>query len=256
MKKLIIATILCLFVLSSVIYAGPINVDEGFAELMAWSGLYSYPSACPAGSAITQLDDSVTCTDGWVNIDGDNWTGNMNAGDYNITNISNVDANGNITAENVFILSDIYLHTDYARAVSNAGTWYNISFTHNGNILKQNIQHTYNDNTNDTITILNSGIYDFKYAANFNNTNANPDDYAVIRLTINGIELNGSGMGRHMSKANANVPITGCTRYNLTAGDEIKMQFTSTSTDTSLELQSGLYLDHYDSARLCIVKIR
>lgn len=243
MNKTIVGIIFAFLFISAIVIAGPINVDESFAELMTWTGLYGYPSACPAGSAVTQVDDVITCTDSWVNIDGDNMTGDL-------------DVTGNVTADNVFILADIYLHTDTVEAIGTAGLWYNVTFIYNGDAIKHNINHTYNDSTNDTITILYDGIYDFKYAANFNNTNANPDDYAIIRLLINGIEHNGSGMGRHMTKQNAQVPVTSCTSINLTAGDEIKMQYTSTSTDTNLMVQSDLYLEHYDSARLCIKRIR
>ena len=162
----------------------------------------------------------------------------------------------NATGGNLFINADIFLHTDMAQAVGGAGTWYNVTFTHNGDY-KHNIDHTYNDDTNDTITIIYDGIYDVKYAANFNNTNANPDDYAVIRLIVNGVEHNSSGMGSgKITKQNAHVPVSGCTRINLSTGDEVKMQFTSTSTDTNIELQSNLYLEHYDSARICLSRIR
>jgi len=40
---------------------GNITANESKAA-MDWSYLKSYPSSCPAGTAITQLDDSVTCT--------------------------------------------------------------------------------------------------------------------------------------------------------------------------------------------------
>ena len=173
-----------------------------------------------------------------------------------LSDAGNLNVISNITADNVFILADIHLHTDFTQAVGTAGTWYNISFTHNTNVIKHNLDHTYNDNTNDTITVVYAGIYDVKYAINVNNTAANPDDYAILRITVNDIEHNSSGISTYLSKANAHRTLTGCTRIDLNAGDTIKLQFTSTSTDTSLEVQTDLYLEHYDSARLCLVRIR
>ena len=44
---------------------------------LAWDSLHSYPSACPAGTYLTQLDDSVTCT-ALTNATGDfNVVGNL-----------------------------------------------------------------------------------------------------------------------------------------------------------------------------------
>lgn len=244
MKKTFIGIIATFVLLSALVFAGPLNViSTGVATALNWTGIENYPSACPAGSAVTQVDDIITCTDSWVNIDGDNMTGDL-------------DVAGDITSDNVFILADIYLHTNVVQAIGTAGTWYNVSFIHNGDTIKHNINHTHDNDTNDTITILYDGIYDFSYAANFNNTNANPDDYAIIRLIVNGLEHNGSGIGKYMTKQNAQITVNGCTAINLTTGDEIKMQFTSTSTDTNLMLQSDLYLEHYDSARLCIKRAR
>lgn len=41
-----------------------------------WTLLEEYPAACPGSSAITQLDDAVTCSDLWLDSDGlDNVTG-------------------------------------------------------------------------------------------------------------------------------------------------------------------------------------
>jgi len=90
---------------------------------LKWTDLYDYPVACPANSAITQLNDSVTCTDGlytlleiatnmgnwsndkpdyynasvsnetYVNVDGDTMSGDliMNANIVINNNITNSD---------------------------------------------------------------------------------------------------------------------------------------------------------------------
>ncbi len=42
-------------------FGGNVTADNFFGNL-TWTDLNNYPVACPAGSAITQLNDSVTCT--------------------------------------------------------------------------------------------------------------------------------------------------------------------------------------------------
>lgn len=49
-----------------------------------WTNLQSYPSACPTGSAITTLADSITCTE-FALLDSASNTGNLNLGGYNAT---------------------------------------------------------------------------------------------------------------------------------------------------------------------------
>jgi len=55
-----------------------------------WTKLQNYPAACPGSGAITQLNDSVTCSDLWLDTAGDMLTGNLDAGQNNITNITEV----------------------------------------------------------------------------------------------------------------------------------------------------------------------
>ncbi len=42
-----------------------------------WTNLQDYPTTCPGSSAITQLNDSVTCSDLWGNVEGDVFTGDI-----------------------------------------------------------------------------------------------------------------------------------------------------------------------------------
>ena len=51
---------------------------EDNSHTHGWTNLSGYPVACSTYSAITGLNDSVTCTDSWVNIDGDTMTGDLN----------------------------------------------------------------------------------------------------------------------------------------------------------------------------------
>ena len=43
-----------------------------------WNVLQNYPAACPGSGAITILNDSVTCSDLWVDVAGDTMSGNLN----------------------------------------------------------------------------------------------------------------------------------------------------------------------------------
>lgn len=50
------------------------NIIGTISGAIDWTNLQNYPTACPGSSAITQLDDSVTCSDLWVDITGDDVT--------------------------------------------------------------------------------------------------------------------------------------------------------------------------------------
>ncbi len=81
-----------------------------FNGTMNWTSLQNYPVACPGSGAITALNDSVTCSDLWVDVAGDTMTGNLtfsgseilNLTHFNTTNITTVRLNViNITADNI-----------------------------------------------------------------------------------------------------------------------------------------------------------
>ena len=59
----------------------------GDIDSMNWTKLKNYPTACPGSSAITALNDSVTCSDLWVDEGGDTITGNLNLTGQNISAI-------------------------------------------------------------------------------------------------------------------------------------------------------------------------
>ena len=50
------------------------NITGEITGAMDWTHLQNYPSACPGSSAITTLGDSVTCSDLWVDVTGDDVT--------------------------------------------------------------------------------------------------------------------------------------------------------------------------------------
>jgi len=53
-------------------------ITDAKVSSVNWTQLKNYPVACPASGAITLLNDSVTCSDLWVDVAGDTMTGNLN----------------------------------------------------------------------------------------------------------------------------------------------------------------------------------
>ena len=181
----------------------------------------------------------------------------VNFYNYNLNNINNLIANGNITGENVFIPANIFLHTDDSKNVASAGVWYNITWTHNTDIIKFNMNHTYNDNTNDTVLPYDTGTFEMKFHGRFNDTAANPTSYAIMRVIVNGNEVHGSVSCTPTTKQNNHVIVSSpLFHVDLVAGDEIKVQFTAPVTTISMEPCSSSYIDHSDSASFTLKRIR
>src|SRR4030042_985190 len=67
-----------------------------------WTQLQNYPSACPSYSSVTALNDTVTCTDSWLNNDGEVSTGAYQFQSLNTTNSLNVQ--GNITVNSTTMI--------------------------------------------------------------------------------------------------------------------------------------------------------
>jgi len=55
---------------------GTITADE-FQGNLNWTYLQNYPDSCPAGYAVTQINDTLTCSDYWVDVTGDTMTGDL-----------------------------------------------------------------------------------------------------------------------------------------------------------------------------------
>ena len=187
----------------------------------------------------------------------DNVNNIVNFYSYTLNNINNIVASGNITGENVFIPADIFIHTDDSKAVTVVGTWHNITLTHNTDTVKYNIEHNYNDATNDTVTILAAGIYDISYHGRFNDSAANPNSHAVMRIIVNGEELHGSGSCTPTTKQNDQIIVRQLDSHALLEiGDKIKLQMTAGATTITMEPCSSPYIVHGDSASLSLHKIR
>jgi len=319
---------------------------------MNWTFLKNYPVACPGSSAVTAINDSVTCSDLWLNIAGDEiMTGNItftNAGILNLSFIESLDwsnvnisesqiydlqtylinnsdgwtlnftkifsddwtnititesqisdlqnyivnatnltiadkitfrlgeiidnivngwititgglnvtesitATGNITGENIHLLAYISTHTNVS-ITAVEGVWLNVTFGTHADSENARINHTYNDATNYTFTIVDTGIYQLNYGISYLDSESSPDNIVGIRITKNDEEIHGSVFEKDTTKQNALGTIFRGTMASLTAGDDIILQFISNSTSVSLQT-AGTYGDHPTSAQVDINRI-
>jgi len=200
---------------------------------MNWTKLKNYPVACPAYSAITLLNDSVTCT--------------------SYESMSTLNVTGNITSENVYLPAYLSTHTNVSiNAVE--GVWVNVTFDVHEDSEKEGINHTYNDATNDTFTIVSDGVYQIDYGISFLDNEANPTNTVAIRIIKNNEEIEGSIFEKDTTKQNALGTIYRVVRASLNAGDKIKLQFISNSTTVSLKTE-GTYGEHPTSANINLHRI-
>ena len=171
----------------------------------------------------------------------------------NLTNTGDIVATGNITADNAWIPAYLFAHTHNNITLSGAGTWMNVTFNRTES-LKQRITHTYNDATNDTFTIVDTGIYDMHAHLSFEDSAATPNSNICFRFMKNGVEIPGSLREKDLDKKDWDSLVSTTVFASLTAGDEIKLQFTS--DDTTVRLDSDFtYGDHQDTAVIKIKRI-
>jgi len=161
----------------------------------------------------------------------------------------NLTVTGNITAENVWIPTLIFTHTNSTIPVAVGGTWYNVTFDQEDDVIKRRITHTYNDATNTTFIIQDAGTYQIDYTMVFQDTAPAPNGHITSRVVRNSIEIAGSAIEIDTTKQNADTLISQCS-----ANDEIKFQFTA--DDDTISLASHLtYGDHQDTAVISIKRV-
>jgi len=160
------------------------------------------------------------------------YEGSINiTGDVNITEDLNVE--GNITAENVFLPAYARISSNSTIQVLNIDTWTNITFTKSSdNPLIQNIEHTLNDSTNDTITIIDPGIYHIDLEVSVMEDSPITDSHIGFQI-INGSgdRLKGSYSEIDTSKQNEELFHHDGFITELVAGDELTVQFISDDAD-------------------------
>jgi len=161
--------------------------------------------------------------DGWVRI-----TGNLNV-------------TGNITAENVFLPAYIRVPNNNSQDVVVSMQWVNVTLDKKQTALQRNIGHTWNDSTNDTITINDAGIYKITYTASFVDSNPNPDAHIGMRLySLNGASqiVKGSYSEVDTHRQDEEVFNSHSFLAEFKAGEQFKVQFTSDDTTVSSYLHA------------------
>jgi len=174
-------------------------------------------------------------------------------GDANIT--GNGIFEGNVTAENVWLPTLIFTHTNSTIPVAVGGTWYNVTFDQEDDAIKKRITHTYNDATNTTFIIQDAGTYQLDYTMVFQDTAPAPAGHITSRIVKNSVEIEGSAIEIDTTKQNADTLISHSNIYaECSANDEIKFQFTA--DDDTISLASHLtYGDHQDTAVISIKRV-
>lgn len=170
-----------------------------------------------------------------------------------ITITGNLDVSGNITAENVHLPSYLSTHTNTS-ITAVEGVWLNVTFDTHDDTIKNSVNHTYSDATNETFTITSTGVYNLHYGISYLDTAASPDNVVAIRLIKDSSEIHGSVFEKDTTKQNALGTIYRSVMASLTVGDEIKLQFISNSTTVSMQTP-GTYGVHPTSANLNIQRI-
>ena len=165
--------------------------------------------------------------------------------------IGNGNFTGNVTAENVFLHSHLFTYTNVSLTVPGAGSWVNITFDKNVAPIKERITHTYNDATNDTFTIIDSGEYKIYMSLVAIDSSATPDSQVEYRILKNNVEVAGSGRAIDIDRQDYDRSKDSFAIVDFSSGDEINFQFTSDSTTAGIS-SNCLYLDTCPSAVISI----
>lgn len=168
--------------------------------------------------------------------------------------VGDINATGNMTAQNVFLPAYIFAHVDTTIPVASGGTWYNITFNDTDET-KERITHPPTTSANDTFTIVDAGTYRITYTMSFEDSAASPDAHIVTRVVRNGVEINGSLLETDTSKQNADTLISHSTLLaKLAVNDAIKFQFTADDTTISLASHKT-YGVHKDTAVITLMRV-
>ena len=216
---------------------------------MNYTKLKNYPVACPGSSAITQLDDSVTCSDLWVDVAGDVMTGGLNiSGDLNVT--------GNVTSENLFIKQYIFAHTNRTHSLVTMSVWANLTFDQEQTDIKFGISHDITTNQNGTFTINDAGIYEITFDIDIIDTSVGASDIDVAArvIFINGTEITGSVFETDIIKQATETELSHTLLARFGAGDKIVFQFTADDVDVEVSSHRTFGV-HPESASIVIKKV-
>ena len=130
----------------------------------------------------------------------------------------------------------------------------NVTFDTHAPPIQDRIIHTWNDATNDTFTIIDSGEYRLDANLIITDSAATPDSDIDYRFIRNNVEIDGSGRAVDIDRQDDDRVSDTFVVADLTAGDEIKLQFASDSVTSGLG-STCLYVDHCTSAVISIERI-
>jgi len=155
-------------------------------------------------------------------------------GNTNIT--GDVNVTGNIISNNVFLPAYLRAGSRSTIAITVGSQWENITFNQSACGLCEGFAHTYDDATNDTFTVNNSGIYRVTYFIACEDSAVTPDAHVGFRLInataqtiIKGSygEFDTHKKDKHVFKEHSFI-----TQFD--DGDQFKIQFTSDDTTVTL----------------------
>ena len=168
----------------------------------------------------------------------------------------NLTVSGNITSANAFIPQYLFSHTNKNISVAAVDVWTNVTFDEEDSDIKMGIAHTFNDDTNYTFTIMESGVYDISYDYDVEDTSVSASDIDVAgRMAyLNGTEIKGSVFETDIVKQGAEVELTHEFLIDCVANDVLMFQFIASDPDVRISTH-GAYGDHPESASIVIKKI-
>ncbi len=167
----------------------------------------------------------------------------------------------NVTAENIWVPVAYYSHTHDTIAVDTPGEWYNVTFCcHEDNNWTNGIEHTWNDSTNDTFSFVLDGVYRIGWTLAFEDSNQNTWTNISTRIyrycshNTTWYEVHGSVRERDSGRFESDIVFKNAMMQWVEAGDDIKIQFTASSTSITLK-SSATYGETPVSAAISITRV-
>ena len=199
------------------------------------SGGNAYSYSIGAGATVISQFEDIVAANGYVNFGTFTYLNSMCDGSFNVSN--NLTVTENVTAHNVWIPAYIRLGSKSTIAVATTMVWENITFNESCAGLCQGFAHTFDDATNDTIKVNNSGIYKISYFMGLEDSAVTPDAHVGFRI-INATDqtiIKGSYGEFDTSKKDIYVFKEHSFITSFENGDDNKVQFTSDDTTVTLK---------------------
>jgi len=186
--------------------------------LVNWTQNQNYPDYCTGTSVATGINDSIVCTD-----------------------------------YESFVPAYFFAYVNRADT-RNSSPWSEVWFDGQASTA-YGFSHTYNDGTNNTITVSNNGFYELSYTIAFDDSYSSPTSRVIVRVLANGTELAGSSVEGDMNVQNKDVVLSTSLIVNLTAADEIKVEWNATDDTVGLASQST-QASNPSSAKISLERVR